>query len=593
MLILPAEEAIKTESATLTAFQKLHTETGLIVQWKNTTTKYGRKTTEAEVEQQGLLVDIWRTLQEWGYDIRTERLDGSIETNKKEIQMAWFKLLRQLTKKFFHPRSQKMWQLKLAAFPTVIVRPTLIARATITPSPPATSVKGDASTSTVGEKRAVHNNTQQKKRVKRAVQMTLDFQVADEEEIDAVWDSVTRNGIEENNNDKIERESKNNNENWVMAISTSGSRVLAKRDNCFQIGGIVKVYEHEGADEKLLGYLRAQTEKGFSEEKMEDRRREYGDSCYNKTTKQVSYQTNPKQWRQPNRGVFERELQTGKTLKTDRMAQYRALQAITKHINKHHGVESIRSAWLEALTAVCVYYLDDSSEYKGCGKCPGCWKRFAQVLNLIKGAAGVADKVVVMLWGAVFRSERYRNFTLEDWANLSYQEYAEIANKCSKGASNAYYVLPMLRRIVADSQLPLSVDSVMRFYGFWHKSAALILSAVTGTNHGIPCDRHLFRCFKGLGWIDEDTKDETKVALTIETWLPQKEWGNVNDLLAGLGQLLVDKKIISRGRIIEIAGKLDTRKKVKVLPLVHKIINSLPEGRESIYDDDGDDEDED
>jgi hypothetical protein len=72
--------------------------------------------------------------------------------------------------------------------------------------------------------------------------------------------------------------------------------------------------------------------------------------------------------------------------------------------------------------------------------------------------------------------------------------------------------------------------------------------------------------------------------------MPRKYWAEVNDILAGLGQLLVDTKVVSRKRILEIAEKLDKMKrKTKwwqpVTPLVIIIIDSLPKGKESIYGD--------
>jgi endonuclease III len=123
---------------------------------------------------------------------------------------------------------------------------------------------------------------------------------------------------------------------------------------------------------------------------------------------------------------------------------------------------------------------------------------------------------------------------LEEWAALSLKEYAEIANGASKGASNDNCVVPMLSTILKEKKLPDTMEELIRFYGFGHKSAALILKALTGEENEIPVDRHLIRCFGCLQWLDWQTSDQTKMALCVQSRLPKRYWAEVNDILAGL-----------------------------------------------------------
>jgi hypothetical protein len=47
--------------------------------------------------------------------------------------------------------------------------------------------------------------------------------------------------------------------------------------------------------------------------------------------------------------------------------------------------------------------------YRGCGKCQGCFNRFAQATLIIKCVSGVSDQTVLMHLGVVFVSKRFRD----------------------------------------------------------------------------------------------------------------------------------------------------------------------------------------
>jgi endonuclease III len=164
-------------------------------------------------------------------------------------------------------------------------------------------------------------------------------------------------------------------------------------------------------------------------------------------------------------------------------------------------------------------------EYRGCGRCGGCFDRFCQSLMLIKSASGVSDLNCVMHWGAVFRSLRYKAYRIKDWAAMQPWEYALVANACSCSTMNALYVLPVLKLIMTRRRLPASVEEIRLFYGFGVKSAALILNAVYGKDFAVVVDRHLSRIFQGLGWCNRFTPDETRMAAKIMSWLPREFFG--------------------------------------------------------------------
>lgn len=69
----------------------------------------------------------------------------------------------------------------------------------------------------------------------------------------------------------------------------------------------------------------------------------------------------------------------------------------------------------------------------------------------------------------------------------------------------------------------------------------MILNLVLGYQVGVPIDRHLAEGAVDLGWCAVSKFETELISAMVETWLPQEEWGEVNNVLAGLRQLLVIK----------------------------------------------------
>ena len=76
---------------------------------------------------------------------------------------------------------------------------------------------------------------------------------------------------------------------------------------------------------------------------------------------------------------------------------------------------------------------------------------------------------------------------------------------------------------------------------------------------GITVDIHLSRIFCALGWADAFTNngkgyDSVKVMRQLMSWWPREQWPELNELYAGLGQLLRNSKsrYAAAQRLIEI-----------------------------------------
>ncbi len=110
--------------------------------------------------------------------------------------------------------------------------------------------------------------------------------------------------------------------------------------------------------------------------------------------------------------------------------------------------------------------------------------------------------------------------------------------------------------------LPRDYRQLSNYLGVGPKISLVCIAVCYGDYQGAPCDVHMVRIFKALGWmvveqdVDESlvkleterekkgkTDNEYEVARAcIEGWFPKIAWGELNQTWAGLGQLLNKKE---------------------------------------------------
>jgi len=85
-----------------------------------------------------------------------------------------------------------------------------------------------------------------------------------------------------------------------------------------------------------------------------------------------------------------------------------------------------------------------------------------------------------------------------------------------------------------NSDIPDTVEGLMRLPGVGPKMAYLCMSAAWGIDEGIGVDVHVHRITNLWGWHTTKTPEETRHWL--EGWLPRDRWHAINKMLVGLGQ---------------------------------------------------------
>lgn len=85
-----------------------------------------------------------------------------------------------------------------------------------------------------------------------------------------------------------------------------------------------------------------------------------------------------------------------------------------------------------------------------------------------------------------------------------------------------------------NSDIPNTIEGLVRLPGVGPKMAYLCMSAAWGVDEGIGVDVHVHRITNLWGWHKTKTPEETRAWL--EGWLPKDRWHEINKMLVGLGQ---------------------------------------------------------
>ncbi|KAH7262147.1 DNA glycosylase [Fusarium tricinctum] len=85
-----------------------------------------------------------------------------------------------------------------------------------------------------------------------------------------------------------------------------------------------------------------------------------------------------------------------------------------------------------------------------------------------------------------------------------------------------------------DGDIPDTLEGLVSLPGVGPKMAFLCLSVAWGKTLGIGVDVHVHRITNLWGWHKTKNPEETRT--TLQSWLPQDRWHEINHLLVGLGQ---------------------------------------------------------
>ena len=219
---------------------------------------------------------------------------------------------------------------------------------------------------------------------------------------------------------------------------------------------------------------------------------------------------------------------------------------LVREMRKNLAVDSARDAWTKVLPP------KSADNFDFC------------CLFLMVAAPNTPDEKIIEVFDPLMK----QNHVTPEWVlEQGVQGIADALRVLRRQHMTAKYIVA-----IAENWRGLSRNyrSLMDFPGVGAKVALVTIGECFNLAQGVPCDVHMVRIFKALGWmpitLDEDClvdmendkrgkkDDEYELArASVEGWFPPIFWSELNQTYAGLGQLLrIDE---SRKSILNFVDK--------------------------------------
>lgn len=151
------------------------------------------------------------------------------------------------------------------------------------------------------------------------------------------------------------------------------------------------------------------------------------------------------------------------------------------------------------------------------------WETPFQFTACVILSAQATDKGVNKITKALF--EKYK--TVEDFANADLEElqsYVKSINYYKTKAQRIIDAAKFLEKNFA-SQLPQTIDDLIKIPGIGRKSANVILNEVFNLSQGVVVDTHVTRVSNRLGLTTyTDQKDAEKIETQLKKVIPKDQW---------------------------------------------------------------------
>lgn len=148
---------------------------------------------------------------------------------------------------------------------------------------------------------------------------------------------------------------------------------------------------------------------------------------------------------------------------------------------------------------------------------------------------GVSEKEASKVWDHS-KQTNPSTLTLENILAVSPTKLNQLIGQVGFHNNKTKYIkaAALMLRDEYGSDIPDTVEGLMRLPGVGPKMAYLCMSAAWGRHEGIGVDVHVHRITNMWGWNNTKTPEQTRMAL--QSWLPKDKWHDINKLLVGLGQ---------------------------------------------------------
>ncbi len=150
--------------------------------------------------------------------------------------------------------------------------------------------------------------------------------------------------------------------------------------------------------------------------------------------------------------------------------------------------------------------------------------------------------------------EQNKNLSPQDVLDMRQETFKMYLRHLGMGPTRTEHIMAACRTMVEDfdGKVPDTVKGLLTLKGVGPKIAHVMMKEVFGISTGIAIDCHLHRIFFRLGWCSTGDKDKIETTRReLESLFPRVQFGDLNRIYAGLGQLLQENP----QRLLEVARK--------------------------------------
>jgi endonuclease III len=163
-------------------------------------------------------------------------------------------------------------------------------------------------------------------------------------------------------------------------------------------------------------------------------------------------------------------------------------------------------------------------------------------LILMVATPSVPDTKILDVFGKLFKD----NYVDSKWVMEQGQtKLAAILAPLGRQHDSAKYITAIAREW---HSMPRDYRALLSHPGVGPKVALVTIYECFKDGQGAPCDVHMVRIFKALGWmptmislsdswVGKETSQHELARAAIEGWFPKSFWSELNQTWAGLGQL--------------------------------------------------------
>jgi endonuclease-3 len=145
-------------------------------------------------------------------------------------------------------------------------------------------------------------------------------------------------------------------------------------------------------------------------------------------------------------------------------------------------------------------------------------KNVYQFLVMVVLSAQTTDSIINQLAPELFKA--YPN--MQSLSNATLETLTPLISKARNFNNKGKWLIAIAKEVKKDSNIPLSLEQLIKLPGIGRKSANVLLRYANATAEGVIVDIHVLRVAARLGIATGD--DATKMEKQIMEVLPQKEW---------------------------------------------------------------------